>query len=64
VLSGVHAQPLHVMERAGFLQDIGMENVLANIDDALNRARAILGLPAQSRPGPFVPLVGREASND
>ncbi len=60
VLSGVHAQPLLVMERAGFLQDIGMDNVLGNIDDALNRARAILGLPAQARSLPYVPTVDRE----
>lgn len=45
VLSGIHAQPLVAMERAGFLDAVGVENVLGNIDDALNRAREILGIP-------------------
>jgi SulP family sulfate permease len=60
ILSGVHAQPLIVMERAGFLDLIGPENVHGNIDDALNRAREILGLPPVARPGPFIPTVRRE----
>ncbi len=60
LLSGVHAQPLVVMERSGFLQNIGLENVFGNIDDALNRARAILGTPPISPPQPFVPTVARE----
>ncbi len=60
LLSGVHAQPLVVMERSGFLQNIGLENVFGNIDDALNRARAILGNPPISPPQPFVPTVARE----
>jgi len=61
ILSGVHTQPLFAMERAGFLNVVGEENVLGNIDDALDRARAILGLPPGERPGPFVPTVRREA---
>jgi SulP family sulfate permease len=44
VLSGPHAQPLFVMEKAGFLDRIGRQNVCAHIDAALNRAREILGL--------------------
>jgi SulP family sulfate permease len=60
LLSGVHAQPLVVMDRSGFLQNIGMENVFGNIDDALNRARAIVGDPPVSPPQPFVPTVARE----
>ena len=60
LLSGVHAQPLMVMERSGFLQSIGTENVFGNIDEALNRAREILGLPPATRPGFFVPTVQRE----
>jgi SulP family sulfate permease len=60
LLSGVHAQPLVVMERSGFLQNIGLENVFGNIDDALNRARAMLGNPRISPPQPFVPTVARE----
>lgn len=45
VLSGVHAQPLAVMERSGFLCEIGAENVFADIDGSLQRAREIVGLP-------------------
>src|SRR5260370_4194571 len=44
VLSGPHAQPLFVMEKAGFLDRIGRQNVCAHIDAPLNRAREILGL--------------------
>lgn len=50
LLSGVHAQPLVAMERSGFLSLIGEENALANIDEALNRAREILGLPPSPQP--------------
>jgi hypothetical protein len=34
--------------------------VHGNIDDALNRARTLLNLPHEPRPGPFVPSVSRE----
>jgi len=60
ILSGVHAQPLIALERAGLLDKIGEDNVHANIDDALNRARTLLGLPQEARPEPFVPTVRRE----
>jgi SulP family sulfate permease len=63
VLSGVHSQPLIVMERSGFLEKIGPENIHGNIDDALNRACDILGLPQIKRPEPFVPSVKREKDN-
>jgi len=45
ILSGPHTQPLFVMEKAGFLEAIGRENVVAHVDAALARAREILGLP-------------------
>jgi SulP family sulfate permease len=45
VLSGPHTQPLLVMDKAGFLDRIGRENVCADIDAALERSREILGLP-------------------
>lgn len=45
LLSGVHAQPVVALTRAGLLKEIGEENALANIDAALNRARELLGLP-------------------
>ena len=60
LLSGVHAQPLIAMERSGFLANIGEDQVFGNIDDALNHARELLGLPPQGRPEPFVPTVARE----
>jgi sulfate permease, SulP family len=60
ILSGVHAQPLIVLERSGLLDKIGADNIHGNIDDALNRARTLLGLPQEPRPEPFVPTVRRE----
>ena len=47
VLSGLHAQPMFAAEKAGLLEKIGDVNVRGNIDDALNRAREILGLPIE-----------------
>ncbi len=44
VLSGVHPQPLETMRQYGIVNGIGEENVLENIDDALERARKILHL--------------------
>lgn len=53
ILSGPHTQPLVVMEKAGFLDRIGRENVCADIDAALARAREILGLPPAIPPDPL-----------
>ncbi|HEY8483535.1 MAG TPA: sulfate permease [Longimicrobiales bacterium] len=50
VLSGVHAQPMVAMERAGLLDEVGHENVFGDIDDALARAREYLEL--SQAPGP------------
>jgi len=60
ILSGVHAQPLFAMQGSGLWDEIGEENIFGHIDDALNRAREILGLPPAERPAPFVPTVARE----
>ncbi len=60
ILSGVHAQPLLVLERSGFLKQIGAENIFSNIDAALGRARELLGLPMAPPPVPFVPSVARD----
>ncbi len=46
VLSGPHTQPLFMMEKAGFLDQLGKENVCANIDLALARARELLKIEA------------------
>ena len=61
VLSGVHTQPLYAMTQAGLLDLFGEENVFGNIDDALDRAREIIGLPKKGRPADFVPTVRRES---
>jgi SulP family sulfate permease len=44
ILSGPHTQPLFMMDKAGFLDRLGKENVCANIDFSLARSREILGL--------------------
>jgi SulP family sulfate permease len=46
VLSAPHTNPLMVMEKAGFIERLGRENVCPHIDAALARARDLLGLPA------------------
>ena len=47
ILSGPHRQPLQMMAKAGFIEKIGRANIRAHFDDALARAREVLGnLPA------------------
>ncbi|WP_024346248.1 SulP family inorganic anion transporter [Lacrimispora indolis] len=41
VLSHVNEQPMWVMEKAGFLEDMGRENIAGCIDEALLRASAL-----------------------
>jgi sulfate permease, SulP family len=60
ILSGVHVQPLFAMQQYGLSDEIGEENIFGNIDDALDRARKLLGLPVQGRPEGFVASVKRE----
>lgn len=45
ILSAPHTQPLAVMINAGFIEEIGEENVCPHIAAALARARVILKLP-------------------
>ena len=45
ILSGPHAQPLFMMDKAEFLDRLGRENVCADIENSLAQAREILGLP-------------------
>ena len=45
ILSGPHTQPLFMMDKAGFLDRLGRENICANVELSLDRAREILGLP-------------------
>lgn len=60
VLSGVHSQPLVVLERSGLYDRIGRDNITGHIDDALNRACDILNLPHLPYTKPFVPDVVRD----
>ncbi len=45
ILSGPHTQPLFMMDKAGFLDQLGRKNICADLEQALERAREILGLP-------------------
>ena len=64
VLSGVHSQPLDAMIKSGLYEEIGKENVLGHIDNALDRARQILNLPPATERPPFVPSVRREGLSE
>ena len=41
ILSHVNEQPYHAMEKAGFIQKIGAENICENIDASLERAEKL-----------------------
>ncbi|MGH9889608.1 MAG: SulP family inorganic anion transporter, partial [bacterium] len=60
LLSDVHTQPLVAIGRSAVLEEIGEANLFGNIDDALNRARVLLGLPAVERPAAATATVARE----
>ncbi|MFA7228909.1 MAG: sulfate permease [Melioribacteraceae bacterium] len=64
ILSGVHTQPLYAMTQAGLFDLYGEENIFGNIDDALDHARILLGLPKIGRPKDFIPTVKREMKNE
>ena len=57
LLADVHTQPLVAIGRSAILADIGEQNLFGNVDDALNRARAHLGLPLIDAPVTSVPTV-------
>jgi SulP family sulfate permease len=54
LLNGPHTQPYMLMDRSGFFDRLGRENVCAHIEAALSRAREILGLPPRA-PGDSLP---------
>jgi len=60
ILSGVHAQPLFALQQYGLYDEIGEESIFGNIDDALDHARELLGLPKTGRQQNFIPTVQRE----
>lgn len=43
VFSHVNEQPMNTMEKDGFVEKVGRENFCAHIDDALKRAKEIVG---------------------
>lgn len=43
IFSHVNEQPMSTMEKDGFVEKVGRENFCAHIDDALNRAKEIVG---------------------
>lgn len=61
LLAGVHAQPLYAFTQAGLDGVIGVENMFENLDDALEAARAHLGLAPEAVPV-HAPEVARERS--
>jgi len=42
ILSGPHTQPYFLMEKSGFLERVGEDNVAADLDAAVARARALV----------------------
>ena len=60
ILSGVHAQPLFALTQYKIIDEVGEENIFGNIDDSLDRARQLLGIPPLGRPTDFTPVVARE----
>jgi SulP family sulfate permease len=50
VLSGIHRQPLQMMAKAGYIERIGKANIRPNFDEALARARELLGPPTPATP--------------
>jgi SulP family sulfate permease len=60
LLADVHAQPLMALGRASLLDELGEDAIFGNIDDALDYARAFLGLAYVERPAFATPTVARE----
>jgi SulP family sulfate permease len=60
ILSDVHAQPMVALQRSALADELSEEDLVGNIDDALNVARVHLGLEPAPRPPFATPTVARE----
>ena len=60
ILSDVHAQPMVALQRSALADELPEDDLVGNIDDALNVARAHLDLEPVPRPEFAVPTVARE----
>lgn len=60
LLSDVHMQPLVALTGTPAMDAIGMQNVFGNLDDALARARELLGISPVPPPPGAIPTVSRE----
>ncbi|MEP6491364.1 MAG: SulP family inorganic anion transporter [bacterium] len=60
LLSDVHMQPLVALTGSPVLDEIGRDNLFGNLDEALNQARTLLGLPEETPPEGAEPTVTRE----
>jgi sulfate permease, SulP family len=63
LLSGVHAQPLVAFHRARFDERLGPDSMFGSLDDALDRAREIVGVLPAERPIDAVPEVARDRNS-
>jgi SulP family sulfate permease len=60
ILSDVHAQPMIALQRSALGEELPEEDLVGNIDDALNVARAHLNLAPVEAPQFAIPTVARE----
>jgi SulP family sulfate permease len=60
LLAGVHAQPMFALAKYGLLDKVGEDNLFGNIDDALDRAREIVGAQPRPKPADALPEVARD----
>jgi sulfate permease, SulP family len=60
ILSDVHAQPMIALQRSSLADELPEDDLVGNIDDALNVARAHLGLAPVARAAFATPTVARE----
>jgi SulP family sulfate permease len=44
LLGGVHVAPMYEMVKAGMDQEIGLDNIFDNLDEALKKSREVLGI--------------------